>query len=80
MQWALKQKKSSHANWRPHNITVDLYPRNHKLQDRGQTHCAIYENEKQRLWPLNQKGREAKIAQFAKEYGFRLRHYKKHCA
>jgi hypothetical protein len=31
----------------------------------------------QRLWPLNAKDREAKIAQFAKEYGFRLRFYKK---
>jgi hypothetical protein len=39
-------------------------------------HCAIYEKELQRIWPLNEKDREEKIAQFAKEYGFRLRHYK----
>jgi hypothetical protein len=39
-------------------------------------HCAIYENELLRLWPLDQKDREAKIAQFAKEYGFRLTFYK----
>ena len=39
--------------------------------------CAVYEDELQRLWPFNQKDREAKIAQFAKDYGFRLRHYKK---
>jgi hypothetical protein len=31
----------------------------------------------ERLWPLNAKDREAKIAHFAKEYGFRLRFYKK---
>jgi hypothetical protein len=49
----------------------------YELQGRGQTHCAIYEDELQRVWPLDQKGREAMIAQFAKEYGFRLRFYKK---
>jgi hypothetical protein len=40
-------------------------------------HCAIYEKELQRIWPLNEKDREEKIAQFAKEYGFRLRLYNK---
>ncbi|HTL78103.1 MAG TPA: hypothetical protein VL136_01750 [Candidatus Babeliales bacterium] len=30
----------------------------------------------QRFWPLDQKDREAKIAQFAKEYGFKLSFYK----
>jgi hypothetical protein len=39
-------------------------------------HCAIYENELQRLWPLDEKNRKAKIAAFAKEYGFRLSFYK----
>ena len=48
-----------------------------ELKTQTMGHCAIYENELQRLWPLNAKDREAKIAQFAKEYGFRLRHYKK---
>jgi hypothetical protein len=28
-------------------------------------------------WPLNDKDRETKIAQFAKKYGFRLRFYRK---
>jgi hypothetical protein len=37
----------------------------------------IYEDELQRLWPLDQKDREAMIAQFAEECGFRLRFYKK---
>jgi hypothetical protein len=48
-----------------------------ELLSREQAHCAIYENELQRLWPLNAKDREAEIAHFAKEYGFRLRFYKK---
>jgi hypothetical protein len=43
-------------------------------------HCAIHEHELQRLWPLNVKAREAKIARFAKEHGFRLRFYRKGCA
>ena len=30
-----------------------------------------------RLWPLNKSEREAKIAQFAEDYGFRLRFYRK---
>jgi hypothetical protein len=38
-------------------------------------HCAIYERDLERLWPLNEKDREAKIAQFARKYGFRLRFY-----
>jgi hypothetical protein len=40
-------------------------------------HCAVYEDELKPLWPLNQKEREAKIAQFAIEYGFRLQFYRK---
>jgi hypothetical protein len=32
-------------------------------------HCAIYERDLERLWPLNEKDREAKIAQFARQYG-----------
>jgi hypothetical protein len=40
-------------------------------------HCAVYEQELQRLWPLEAKDREAKIAEFAKTYGFRLRFYQK---
>jgi len=38
-------------------------------------HCAIYERDLERLWPLNEKDREAEIAQFATQYGFRLRFY-----
>jgi hypothetical protein len=43
----------------------------------GSTQCAVYEDELKRLWPLNQEEREAKIARFAQEYGFRLRFYRK---
>jgi hypothetical protein len=39
-------------------------------------HCAIYENELQRIWPLDEENRKAKIEQFAKEYGFTLSYYK----
>jgi hypothetical protein len=39
-------------------------------------HCAVYEHELIRIWPLDEPDREAKIAQFAKEYGFRLRFYR----
>jgi hypothetical protein len=48
-----------------------------KLNLGESTHCAVYEDELKRLWPLNQKERGAKIAQFAEEYGFRLRFYRK---
>jgi hypothetical protein len=40
-------------------------------------HCAVYEEELQRLWPLEAKDREAHIAEFAKTYGLRLRFYQK---
>jgi hypothetical protein len=39
--------------------------------------CAVYEDELKRVWPLNEKERETKIAQFAKQYGFRLKFYRK---
>ena len=41
------------------------------------TYCAIYEKDLERLWPLNEKNRQAKIAQFATQYGLRLRPYSK---
>jgi hypothetical protein len=39
-------------------------------------HCAIYEHELQRLWPLDEENRKAKIEQFAKDFGFQLSFYK----
>ena len=40
-------------------------------------HCAIDDRDLERIWPLDDKDREAKIAEFAKKYGFRLRFYHK---
>ena len=45
-------------------------------QTASKGHCAIYENELQRLWPLNEENRKAKIEQFAKQFGFKLIFYK----
>ena len=42
-----------------------------------QKHCAVYEEELSRLWPLKEKERQEKIARFATKYGFRLRFYSK---
>jgi hypothetical protein len=39
-------------------------------------HCAVYEDELQRFWPLTEEDRQAQIAQFAKDYGFQLGFYK----
>jgi hypothetical protein len=39
-------------------------------------HFAVYEADLERFWPLLLNHREAKIAEFAQEYGFRLRFYK----
>jgi hypothetical protein len=49
----------------------------HELQVGEWKHCAVYENELQRIWPLDETDRKAKIAQFAKEGGFCLSFYKK---
>jgi hypothetical protein len=40
------------------------------------SHCAIYEDKLQRIWPLDEEDRKAKIAQFATEHGFRLSFYR----
>jgi hypothetical protein len=40
------------------------------LQTREWKHYAVYEDELQRFSPPTEKDREAKIAQFAKEYGW----------
>ena len=39
-------------------------------------HCAIYEEELIRIWPISDEGRERKIRQFAHENGLCLRFYK----
>jgi hypothetical protein len=47
-----------------------------ELQTGEWNHCAIYEHDLIRVWPLDEPQREAKIAKFANEYGFRLRFYR----
>lgn len=49
----------------------------HELQHGLWQHCAVYEDELQRLWPLEAPYREARIAHFAVTHGFRLRFYQK---
>ena len=39
-------------------------------------HCAVYEPELTRVWPDNDDTRQAKVASFAKQHGWRLRFYK----
>jgi len=39
-------------------------------------HCVVYENELQCIWPPDEKDREKKIAEFAREYGFHLSFYR----
>lgn len=41
------------------------------------SHCAVYEDELQRLWSLDAPYRELRMAAFAEKYGFRLRSYHK---
>jgi hypothetical protein len=48
-----------------------------ELQHSEWKHCAVYEEELQRWWPLDATDREASLAKFAETYGFRLRHYRK---
>ena len=46
------------------------------MQSKEIGHCAIYEDQLQRIWPLEEEDRKAKIEQFAKEHGFKLSSYK----
>ncbi len=39
-------------------------------------HCAIYEEELNRVWPNDGNQREPKIARFAEDNGIRLRFYR----
>jgi hypothetical protein len=47
----------------------------HRELERGERYI-IYEFELSRIWPLNEKDREAKITQFAQEHGLRLKFYR----
>ena len=47
-----------------------------ELKTQTMGHCAIYEDQLQRIWPLDEENRKGKIEQFAKEHGFKLIFYK----
>lgn len=57
-------------------ILAQLIRRQLRLETNEFGYCAVYEDELQRVWPKNEENRKAKIAQFAKEHGFRLIYYK----
>ena len=57
-------------------ILSGLIRRKLQLQAGKYGHCAVYEDELQRVWPINEKNRKAKIEQFANANGFRLVYYK----
>ena len=57
-------------------ILARLIRRELRLQADKYGHCAVYEDELQRVWPITEENRKAKIAQFAEEHGFRLVYYK----
>jgi hypothetical protein len=40
-------------------------------------HCALYEKELAHICPREDKDRRKKLAEFARQYGFRLRFYHK---
>jgi len=57
-------------------ILAGLITHELQLQANEYGHCALYEDELQRVWPLDEENRKAKIEQFANEKGFRLIYYK----
>ena len=62
---------------------VDFYTHGGQLQLKASDlgHCAVYEKELQRVWPITEENRRAKIAEFGEKHGFRLAYYKQgHCA
>ena len=56
-------------------ILAGVIRRQIRLEPGKYGHCAIYEHELQRIWPINEENRKAKIEQFAMEHGFRLAYY-----
>jgi hypothetical protein len=58
-------------------ILAGLIRRQLRLEAGKFGHCAIYEHDLQRIFPINEQNRKAKIEQFAKEQGFRLAYYQK---
>ena len=57
-------------------ILAGLIRRELQLQGNEYGHCALYEDQLQCIWSMNEENRKAKIEQFANEKGFRLIYYK----
>ena len=57
-------------------ILAKLVRRQLQLEPNDLGHCAVYEKELQRVCPITEKNRKAKIEQFAKEHGFQFAYYK----
>jgi hypothetical protein len=60
-------------------LLADQIKRQLEIRDgnrNGIYHCAISEEELQRIWPINEIDREKKIAEFAKDYGLHLTFYR----
>jgi len=65
-----------HKHLRGMKILARLIRRRLRLERGEYGHCAIYDYELQRIWPVNEENRKAKIEQFAKQQGFHLSYYK----
>ena len=57
-------------------ILAGLIRRQLQLEAKDFGHCAVYEKELQRVWPITEENHRTKIAEFAKEHGFQLAYYK----
>lgn len=67
----------------PNGATSERHTYHDQLQLKASEfgHCAVYEKELQRVWPMTEQNRKAKIAEFGEHRGFRLAYYKQgHCA
>ena len=60
----------------PDEILAGLIRRQLQLEANDLGHCAVYEKELQRVWPITEENHRTKIAEFAKEHGFQLAYYK----
>src|SRR5206468_11978990 len=60
----------------PMKLLAGLIKRQLQLESNDFGHCAVYEKELQRVWPITEENRKAKIGEFAKKRGFRLAYYK----
>jgi hypothetical protein len=58
-------------------ILARLIRRELRLEAGKWGHCAIYEDQLQRVWPIDEQNRKTKIEKFANERGFRLAYYKR---